>query len=131
VLRSHQLGWETCLQIGISREFVQTKVCRTQDDVLTTGEQWKAAMVEKGLAVNPNDASRLVTERWNAAMINTNRRNASPEPAEGGLCTQSLAGGHLHRAHRYLGTTTGLSRQLPPRGACAVAGVTQPFEKWS
>ena len=27
---------------------VQTQVCRTQDDVLTTGEQWKAAMVEKG-----------------------------------------------------------------------------------
>jgi len=48
VLRSHQFGSETCLQIGISREFVQTNVCRTQDEVLTTGEQWKAAMIAKG-----------------------------------------------------------------------------------
>jgi hypothetical protein len=48
VLRSHQFGWELCLQIGISREFVQTKVCRKQDDVLTTGELWKAAMTAKG-----------------------------------------------------------------------------------
>jgi hypothetical protein len=48
VLRSHQFGWEVCLQIGINREFVQTKVCRNQDDVLTTGEQWKVAMIEKG-----------------------------------------------------------------------------------
>jgi hypothetical protein len=24
------------------------KVCRTQDDVLTTGEEWKTAMIEKG-----------------------------------------------------------------------------------
>jgi hypothetical protein len=48
VLRSHQFGWEVCLQIGISREFVQTKVCRRQAEVLTTGEQWKAAMIEKG-----------------------------------------------------------------------------------
>jgi hypothetical protein len=48
VLRNHQFGWEVCLQIGISREFVQTRVCRSQDDVLTTGGQWKAAMSEKG-----------------------------------------------------------------------------------
>jgi hypothetical protein len=27
---------------------VQTQVCRSQEDVLTTGEQWKAAMNEKG-----------------------------------------------------------------------------------
>jgi hypothetical protein len=38
------------LQVGINREFVQTKVCRSQDDVVTTGEQWKAAMIEKGWA---------------------------------------------------------------------------------
>jgi hypothetical protein len=47
VLRSHQFGWELGLQVGISREFVQTKVCRSQHEVLTTGEQWKAAMLEK------------------------------------------------------------------------------------
>jgi hypothetical protein len=48
VLRSHQFGWELCLQIGFNRKFVQTKVCRSQDDVLATGEEWKAAMIEKG-----------------------------------------------------------------------------------
>jgi hypothetical protein len=48
VLRSHQFGWEVCLQIGINREFVQTKVCRTQAEVLTTWEEWKAGMIEKG-----------------------------------------------------------------------------------
>jgi hypothetical protein len=49
-IRSHQLGWELQLIIGSQLEVVQTQVCRTQDDVLATGEQWKAAMVEKGWA---------------------------------------------------------------------------------
>jgi len=48
VLRSHQFGWEVCLQVGLNRDFLQTKVCRTQDEVFTTGEEWKAAMIEKG-----------------------------------------------------------------------------------
>ena len=48
VLRSHQFGWELCLQVVLNRDFLLTKVCRSQDDVLTTGEQWKAAMIEKG-----------------------------------------------------------------------------------
>jgi len=48
VLRSHQFGWELCLQVGLNRDFLQTKVCRTQDEVLTTGEQWRAAMIDKG-----------------------------------------------------------------------------------
>lgn len=48
VLRSHQSGWELCLQMGLNRDFMQTKVCSRQEDVLTTGEQWKAAMIEKG-----------------------------------------------------------------------------------
>jgi len=47
-LRSHQFGWELLLFVGQQIEVVQTQVCRSQDDVLTTGEQWKAAMVEKG-----------------------------------------------------------------------------------
>ncbi len=48
VLRSHQFGWELCLQVGLNRDFLQTKVCRTRDEVLTTGEEWKAQMIEKG-----------------------------------------------------------------------------------
>ena len=46
-LRSHQFGWEVRLFIG-RHEIMQTKVCRSQDEVLTTGEEWKAAMIEKG-----------------------------------------------------------------------------------
>jgi hypothetical protein len=49
-LRSHQFGWELLLLIGSQHEVVQSQVCRTQDDVLTTGEQWKAAMIDKGWA---------------------------------------------------------------------------------
>jgi hypothetical protein len=48
ILRSHQFGWELCLQMGLNRDFLQTKVCRTEDEVLTTGEQWKSAMIAKG-----------------------------------------------------------------------------------
>jgi hypothetical protein len=46
-LRSHQFGWEVRLFVGRD-EIVQTQVCRSQDEVLRTGEQWKAAMIEKG-----------------------------------------------------------------------------------
>ncbi len=47
-LFTHQLGWELGLLIGAQLEIVQTQVCRTQEEVFTTGEQWKAAMREKG-----------------------------------------------------------------------------------
>jgi hypothetical protein len=47
-LRTHQFGWEVLLLVGSQLEVVQSQVCRTQDEVLTTGEQWKAAMTEKG-----------------------------------------------------------------------------------
>ena len=40
------MTWELRLFIGRD-EIVQTQVCRSQDEVLTTGEQWKAAMLEK------------------------------------------------------------------------------------
>jgi hypothetical protein len=47
VLFTHQLGWEVRLLIGAQSEVVQAHVCRTQEEVLSTGEQWKAAMAEK------------------------------------------------------------------------------------
>jgi hypothetical protein len=47
-LRSHQFGWELLLFVGQQLEVVQSQVCRSQDEVLTTGEQWKAAMIENG-----------------------------------------------------------------------------------
>jgi hypothetical protein len=48
VIVTHQLGWEVRLLIVAQLEVVQTQVCRTQEDVLSTGEQWKAGMLEKG-----------------------------------------------------------------------------------
>jgi hypothetical protein len=48
VLFTHQLGFEVRLLVGAQLEVVQTQVCRSQDEVLSTGEQWKAAMTEKG-----------------------------------------------------------------------------------
>jgi hypothetical protein len=47
-LRSHQFGWELLLFVGRQLEVTQSKVCRSQDEVLSTGEQWKSAMIEKG-----------------------------------------------------------------------------------
>jgi hypothetical protein len=48
ILRSHPSGWELCLQVGLSREFVKTQVCHTQDEVMAAAEQWKARMIESG-----------------------------------------------------------------------------------
>ena len=48
VIFSHQFGWEVRLLIGSEEELVSSHVCRRQDEVLSTGEQWKAAMIEKG-----------------------------------------------------------------------------------
>ena len=47
-LFTHQLGWEVRLLVGSQLEVVQTQVCRDQEEVLTTGERWKQAMLEKG-----------------------------------------------------------------------------------
>ncbi len=47
-LRSHQFGWALLLFVGAQAEVVQTQVCRSQDEVLDTGDRWKAAMIEKG-----------------------------------------------------------------------------------
>jgi hypothetical protein len=48
VLTTHQFGWEVRLLVGSQEEVVRTQVCRTQDEVLTTGEEWKAALVAEG-----------------------------------------------------------------------------------
>jgi hypothetical protein len=37
-LRSHQFGWELLLFVGAHIEVVQTQVCRSQGEVLDTGE---------------------------------------------------------------------------------------------
>jgi hypothetical protein len=45
-LWSHPFGWE--LRLHAAGELFQTQVCRSQDDVFSTLEAWKAAMIEKG-----------------------------------------------------------------------------------
>ena len=47
-LRAHQFGWELLLFVGAQLEVVQSQVCRGQDEVLTTGEQWKAGLIDQG-----------------------------------------------------------------------------------
>ena len=47
-LMSHQLGWE--LRLEIDGDLQRSAVCRSQDEILDTIEQWKAAMIEKGWA---------------------------------------------------------------------------------
>jgi hypothetical protein len=47
-LLTHQFGWECRLYVGQQEEIVQSQVCRTEDQVFTTGETWKAALQEKG-----------------------------------------------------------------------------------
>ena len=42
----HQLGWQC--RLLADKELLQSQVCKDQDSVFTTGEQWKAAMIEKG-----------------------------------------------------------------------------------
>ena len=44
-LFSHQFGWELRLMVG---ELVRSQVCRSQDEILTTQENWKAAIIERG-----------------------------------------------------------------------------------
>jgi hypothetical protein len=45
-LQSHVFGWELILEINGS--LYASQVCRNSEQVLTTQEQWKKAMLEKG-----------------------------------------------------------------------------------
>ena len=45
-LWTHALSWE--LRLEINGDLQRSEVVRSQDDVLTAGETWKAAMIEKG-----------------------------------------------------------------------------------
>ena len=46
-LWTHILGWE--LRLIVSGELLQSQVCRTQEEVFDTFEQWKAAMLWEGV----------------------------------------------------------------------------------
>jgi hypothetical protein len=45
VLLSHQFGWELRLLIG---ELVRSQVCRSSEEILSTQESWKAALIQGG-----------------------------------------------------------------------------------
>ncbi len=45
-LVTHALGWE--LRLEVSGSLQRSQVCRSQDEVLDTSEQWMAAMIGKG-----------------------------------------------------------------------------------
>jgi hypothetical protein len=45
-LQTHSLGLE--LRLAVDGALLQSHVCGSQDDVLTTSEQWAATMREKG-----------------------------------------------------------------------------------
>jgi hypothetical protein len=45
---THQFGWELRLLVGAQADPIWTKVCRSQEEVFSTGEEWKAALVTKG-----------------------------------------------------------------------------------
>jgi hypothetical protein len=63
---THQLGWEVRLMVGSQDEIGRTQVCRSQEEVLTTGEEWKKKMGEEGgasgdtRAIGPTALSRLL-----------------------------------------------------------------------
>jgi hypothetical protein len=45
---SHPCGWELRLLVGKRAEVLQIRVCRSQEEVLSIGEEWRAAMAGKG-----------------------------------------------------------------------------------
>ena len=45
-LLSHQLGWE--LRLEVNGDLQRSGVCRTREEVLSTGEAWNAAMLQGG-----------------------------------------------------------------------------------
>ena len=47
-LFSHRLGWELRLLMGVRADIMLAKVCASYDDVVTTGEQWRMSLAEKG-----------------------------------------------------------------------------------
>jgi hypothetical protein len=45
LLVTHPLGWELRL---MSTDLLRSQLCRSSEEILSTHEQWKTAMIEKG-----------------------------------------------------------------------------------
>jgi hypothetical protein len=46
---SHQFGLELRLPFGSKAKLLRSQVCQTDEEILTTGGEWKAALLEKRL----------------------------------------------------------------------------------
>ena len=46
VVWPHVVGWE--LRLMVNAELLQSQICRSDDDLTTTQDQWHAAMRERG-----------------------------------------------------------------------------------
>ena len=46
-LKAHELGWELFLVVD-ANDLRRSQVCRSSDELLTTSETWKAALVDRG-----------------------------------------------------------------------------------
>ena len=78
VIFTHLLGWEVRLMIGAQSEVVQTHVCRTQEEVFTTGEQWKRRWPRRGGSDRLKRSWRFVRLRSRSdAERNAQRRAAN------------------------------------------------------
>lgn len=53
---THQLGWEVRLLGGRQLEAVRSQVCRSQDEILATDEDWRASMTAQGWTPSPSAA---------------------------------------------------------------------------
>jgi hypothetical protein len=51
-LVSHEFGWELRL---MTTDLLRSQVCRSSEEILSTHEQWKAAMLEKGWRAAGNE----------------------------------------------------------------------------
>jgi hypothetical protein len=50
LIYTHQFGFDLRLVLRSKAELLRSQVCRTDDEILTTGEQWKVALRDKGWA---------------------------------------------------------------------------------
>ena len=48
LIYTHQFGFELRLLLGFKADRLRSRVCRSDDELLTIGEPWKAAMSAEG-----------------------------------------------------------------------------------
>ena len=56
-LRTHPLGWE--LVLNVNGNLQRTEVCRSQEEILSRTESWKAALLERGWLAVTSTSDRV------------------------------------------------------------------------